>query len=93
VREEGATLVMAAGIPQRWLEQEKSYISFGPAPTTFGTVTVTIVPDSTDQIVVLWKAEWHGAAPRIEVRLPGFEPVVPEPGITSLILTRETEHA
>jgi hypothetical protein len=93
VREEGNTLIMAAGVPQRWLEQEKSYISFGPAPTTFGTVTVTIVPDSTDQIVVLWKAEWHGAAPRIEVRLPGFEPVVPEPGITSLILTRETEHA
>lgn len=96
VREEDNRLIFAAGIPSRWLEQE-SFISFGPAPTAFGTVTLTIVPDSKDQIVVLWKAEWHkqwhDRPPPIEVHLPGFEPVTPGPGITSLILTRHRESA
>jgi hypothetical protein len=96
VREEGNKLILAAGIPARWLEHE-NFISFGPAPTSFGTITVTIVPDSKDQVVVLWKAQWHeerheewqdDAQPNIEVRLPGFGTVIPEPGITSLILTR-----
>jgi hypothetical protein len=90
VREEGNKLIVAAGIPARWLEHE-SFISFGPAPTSFGTVTVTIVPDSPDQIVVLWKADWHGKPPVIEVRLPGFAPIVPQAGSTSLILTRNPE--
>jgi hypothetical protein len=88
LREEGNTLIIGAGIPARWLEQE-CFISFGPAPTSFGPVTLTIVPDSADQVVVLWKAEWHASSPAIEVRLPGFAPMIPEPGITSLILRRE----
>lgn len=91
VREEGNKLILAAGIPPRWLDHE-TFISFGPAPTSFGTVTVTIVPDSKDQVVVIWKAQWHeawrAAPPQIDVRLPGFGSVVPESGITSLILTR-----
>lgn len=92
VREEGNKLILAAGVPARWLEQE-SFISFGPAPTNFGTITVTVVPDSADQIVVLWKADWHGRPPLIEVRLPGFAPATPLPGMTSLILTRKPETA
>ncbi len=88
LREAGNTLIIGAGVPARWLEQE-CFISFGPAPTAFGPVTLTIVPDSTDQVVVLWKSEWHASSPAIEVRLPGFAPIMPEPGITSLILRRE----
>ncbi len=92
VREEGNSLILGAGIPARWLEQE-SFISFGPAPTSFGPITITVVPDSADQIVVLWKAEWYGRAPALSVCLPGFAPAIPDPGMTSLILTREREAA
>ncbi|MES2625086.1 MAG: hypothetical protein V4628_07400 [Pseudomonadota bacterium] len=88
VREEKDRLIIGAGIPGRWLEHE-SHITFGPAPTSFGVVSITIVPDSKDQVVIFWKGDWKLNSPIIEVKLPGFKHVSPEPGITSLILVRE----
>lgn len=88
VREERDRLIICSGVPGRWLEHE-CHISFGPAPTTFGVVSITVVPDSKNQVIVFWKGDWRGDGPLIEVRLPGFEPVTPAPGITSLILVRK----
>jgi hypothetical protein len=70
VREEGERLVLCAGVPPRWLEQDQP-IRFGPAPTSFGTVSIEIRPDQEHGPRVTWQADWHGAAPPVEVRLPG----------------------
>jgi hypothetical protein len=70
VREEGDRLVLCAGVPRRWLEQDQP-IRFGPAPTSFGTVSIEIRPNPGHEPRVQWHADWHGAAPPVEVRLPG----------------------
>ena len=74
VREEADRLVLCAGLPQRWLDAGQP-IGFGPAPTTFGPVTITVTPQSQDRLRVAWQGEWRGTAPAIEIRPPGFAPV------------------
>ena len=71
-----------------WLAQAAP-ISFGPAPTAFGAVTVEIVPeppDSPGTPRVSWHGEWHRAAPPIEIRLPGFVPVRAAAGMAATTL-------
>lgn len=82
VREEQNHLVLAAGVPRRWLDQAGGGepIEFGPTPTRFGTLKLTISSLSEShgkprRARVSWSARWHGEPPRIEVRLPGFQPV------------------
>jgi len=87
VREEGERLVLCGGIPGRWLEQNET-ISFGPAPTGFGTVSVSITPDGAGSPKVEWTADWHTKEPPIDVKLPGYEPVVASPGTGSATLER-----
>jgi hypothetical protein len=48
---------------------------FGPAPTAFGAVHVTVAPDIARGPRVEWSGDWHRNAPPIEVRLPGFQPI------------------
>lgn len=72
VREEGERLILCAGIPPRWLEQDQP-IRFGPAPTSFGAVTIGITPQPGGAPRVEWTGDWHHDAPPIEVRLPGCE--------------------
>ncbi|HEY0720465.1 MAG TPA: hypothetical protein VGE50_04345 [Gammaproteobacteria bacterium] len=72
VREEGERLILCGGIPARWLEQETP-IRFGPAPTSFGTVSIVITPRGQPRIE--WRGVWHRDAPPLEIRLPGFVPV------------------
>lgn len=74
VREEGGSLVLCAGIPPRWLDQDEP-IRFGPAPTSFGAVSLSITPRPDRPPQVQWHGDWHRGAPPIEIRLPGFEPV------------------
>lgn len=76
LREEHAVLILGAGIPQRWLEADRT-IQFGPAPTTFGTLTVSLTPHpGSGRVTVSWRAAaWHDREPHIEVRLPGYQPV------------------
>lgn len=74
VREEGDRLILCAGIPQRWLTQDAP-IRFGPAPTSFGTVSLCITPQTGRPPRVEWQGVWHRLAPPIEIRLAGFEPV------------------
>ena len=73
VREEGDRLILCAGIPPRWLEQDAP-IRFGPAPTSFGSVSLSILPRTGRPPRVAWQGDWHRLAPPVEIRLPGFEP-------------------
>jgi len=71
VREEGQRLILCAGVPERWLEQEDP-IRFGPAPTSFGTVSIEIQPHPGGVPEVTWQGNWHREPPDIDVRLPGY---------------------
>ena len=84
VREEGDRLILCSGFASRWLKND-ALVSFGPAPTAFGTVSLKIeVENAGHRVRVSWKGEWHAKAPEIELRMPGFEPVVCPPGQQSL---------
>jgi len=89
VREEGDRLILCQGIAKRWLEKRAS-ISFGPAPTSFGTLTVNICTDN-HQIKVSWEADWHSSSPVIEVRMPNFSPAILQTGETTVLFTKEAE--
>ncbi|MEX0617363.1 MAG: hypothetical protein WD180_00245, partial [Pseudohongiellaceae bacterium] len=80
VREKHNGLILASGIARRWLETDE-LIHFGPAPTPYGAVTVTITTVEQDSatVRVAWRGEWFDAAPEIDVRLPGYAPVIAEP--------------
>lgn len=84
VREEGDRLILCAGVPARWLAQDTP-IRFGPAPTSFGAVTISITPEPA-RARIEWRGHWHRAAPPIEIRLSGFAPVVAAPGMDSIVL-------
>jgi hypothetical protein len=73
LREEGETLVIGQGIPQDWHDQ-KVPIHFGPAPTSFGKVTITITPQPDNCSTISWQADWHKTKtrPEIHLALPGF---------------------
>jgi hypothetical protein len=87
VREEGERLILGSGIPPRWLDQDDP-ISIGPAYTGFGPVSVTITPKSGQRIRVSWQGHWHDATPSIEVRIPGFESRIAEPGTCTTDLVK-----
>ncbi len=87
IMEEGDTLILGAGIPRQWLEQDKP-LRFGPTLTPFGTVTVHIRPGE-GRAEVAWEAQWKGTPPRIEVRLEGSETAVaPADGPASVGIAR-----
>ncbi len=71
VREEDRELVIASGIPPEWLRGEAT-ISFGPTLTEFGPVSVRLEKRAGYWVVSV-NGDWHGAAPAISVRAPGFE--------------------
>jgi hypothetical protein len=68
VREEDDRLVLASGIDPVWLAC-RSPLSFGPTPTKWGPITVTVT-SKDGQTIVTWDAAWRGAAPLIDVRAP-----------------------
>lgn len=92
VREEDDHLVLCAGIPQRWLEPGKR-VSFGPAPTVFGDITIDIAPRDDAAIHIAWQPQWRGEAPPVEVRPPGFRPARVEPETCAATLSRTSEPA
>lgn len=89
VREEGEGLVLASGLRQSWLRGAET-LSFGPTPTPWGPVSVTVNP-SVDRVSVSWDAAWRGAAPTIEVRLPGHNPAIAEAGQSLIEFTCEPD--
>jgi hypothetical protein len=59
-------LILAAGLNPDWCEGGKP-ASFGPAPTRFGTVTVTLQVTG-DEMELRWSGNWFNTPPEIEVR-------------------------
>jgi hypothetical protein len=87
LREEEDRLILASGIRPEWLEPGGE-VSFGPAPSSFGEVSVAVLP-RRGAVEVRWSGSWRGVPPPIEVRLPGFEPVAAPPSARSILLSRE----
>jgi len=71
VREEGATLVLGAGLFPRWLEQRVP-LGFGPTNTSFGPVTVRLEPEAPDKFLLTLERQASQRKPAIEVRVPGY---------------------
>jgi len=69
VRETRDGLVLGAGLAPDWLAGPRP-LSFGPTPTPWGPVTVTVTPEP-ERVVVAWDAAWRGTPPPVVVRLPG----------------------
>lgn len=66
-------LILGAGILPQWLDAGGS-LSFGPAPTSWGAAQVDV--ETTGKAVhVRWAGQWYREPPKIEIRVPGFEPV------------------
>ena len=91
VREEGSSLILCSGIPQSWLDKKQT-ISFGPAPTSFGDIQISIKPQGPE-ILIEWHGNWFKKEPAIDIRLPGFKKVRIAPATNSLELKAEDRHA
>ncbi|MDR9437437.1 MAG: hypothetical protein RI563_11170 [Thiohalophilus sp.] len=88
VREEAERLILVSGIPERWLEQTTP-IHFGPAPTRFGTVSITLTPDPGNAPRIDWQGDWHEEVPPIEIRLPGYVPLETTSGSGCEVLVKK----
>ncbi len=89
VREENDGLVFCSGIPKIWLEQQKT-MSFGPAPTSFGDIKISIKPQGHN-ILIEWQGEWLTKEPPIDIQLPGFKKVRVPPGTKIFVMRDEVE--
>ncbi|WP_213995144.1 hypothetical protein [Arsukibacterium sp.] len=85
VREEGDHLVLAAGVPQRWLGQD-NVVRFGPAPTRFGAISLQISRQQDEQPVLEWQANWHKPeGPQLEISLPGYRTITTAAAATGIV--------
>ena len=87
VREEDGRLILCSGVPQVWLDKKQT-ITFGPAPTSFGDIQISIKPKEQN-ILIEWQGQWFGKEPLIEIQLPGFKNVRIIPATNSLELKVE----
>jgi hypothetical protein len=87
VREEDNRLILCSGIPRIWLEGKQT-IAFGPAPTSFGDIQVSLKSQGQN-ILVEWRGQWFAKEPPIDIQLPGFMSVRISPATNSLELNRE----
>ncbi|WP_111495284.1 hypothetical protein [Marinobacter bohaiensis] len=85
VREEDDVLVLCAGIPERWLDQDQP-IRFGPAPTAFGPISLCIRPAADGAHRVEWQADWFSEAPTLDLQLPGCEATIVPDGDSAVTL-------
>lgn len=70
---EAGDLIIGSGLFREWFEQDGD-IAFGPTLTTWGKVSVRITQPKSHPLLVV-DGRWHCDAPRIDVRVPGFEPI------------------
>ena len=89
VREEENRLILCSGIPRIWLESNQT-ISFGPAPTIFGDINISIIPQGQN-ILVEWRGKWFAKEPLIDIQLSGFKNVRVSPGTNSFELKYEMD--
>ncbi len=87
VREENERLILCSGIPREWIDKKQTMI-FGPAPTSFGDIQISIKPHGQN-ILVEWHGQWFTKEPPIDIQLPGFAHVRIFPGTNSLELESE----
>ena len=87
VREEDNRLILCSGIPRIWLEKNQT-ITFGPTPTIFGDIQVSLKPQGKN-ILAEWQGQWFVKEPLIDIQLPGFMPSRILPGTNSLELKEE----
>jgi hypothetical protein len=78
VREEDRVLVLASGIPEEWLRADRP-LSFGPTPTAFGRLTVSLRPGPSG-VRVAWEGEWRARPACIVVRIPGRKTITVSEG-------------
>ncbi|MCS4308364.1 hypothetical protein M2404_002719 [Rheinheimera pacifica] len=89
VREEEQHLVLCGGVPQRWLAPDAP-IYFGPAPTSFGSISIEITTSAEEGIVVKWQADWHnGSVPVMEIALPGYQTETTQAVAGSVTLSKQ----
>ena len=88
VREEDERLILCSGISQVWLEK-KQMMSFGPAPTRFGDIQISIRHQG-ENILVEWQGKWFTKEPVIDIQLSGFKSVRVLPGTNSFELERDS---
>ena len=87
-REEGDRLVLGAGIQPRWLVPGE-VLFFGPTPTPWGAVSVTLHPDAAGQHTVEWRIDGTDPA-GIRIALPGCAPLEVAGDVRSARLTGES---
>jgi putative flippase GtrA len=87
VREEGDRLILCSGIPRIWLEKDQT-ISFGPAPTSFGDIQISLKRKGQN-ILVEWHGLWFAKEPPIDIQLAGFMNVRISPATNFLELKYE----
>jgi hypothetical protein len=72
VREEGAGLVLAAGVKPEWWRHGRA--AFGPTRTPWGAVALAVEADGAAAARVTVDVQWRDAPPpRLEIQLPGHE--------------------
>jgi len=82
VREEGNRLILCSGIPRDWLTKNQT-IAFGPAPTSFGDIQISLTPLGQN-ILIEWRGAWFAKEPPMDIQLPGFKSVRIIPATNSL---------
>jgi hypothetical protein len=65
--EKDHALILCSGIPKKWVAREGESLFFGPAPTIFGDVLLSISVKK-ETVRVSWEAHWRGPPPRLDVR-------------------------
>ncbi|HEY8990906.1 MAG TPA: hypothetical protein VIM46_02940 [Luteolibacter sp.] len=76
VREEHSALVIGSGVKPAWWQDGRA--SFGPTLTPWGKISVAIESDTRGNARISLDADWRGTPPKLDLRLPGFTPVVVE---------------
>jgi hypothetical protein len=91
VREEenGKRLVLLSGIPEEWYQHETEIV-FGPAPTTYGTISLKLQSDGR-HLNIDWQGCWHEAEPHIEINLPKTVAIGVMPGCHHVALEMITQ--
>lgn len=89
VREEKGRLILLSGLPPEWLGQSE-VIQFGPAPTLFGRIDITVRPGGQTSEVT-WSLAHSGEPPTIEVRIPEFSPAILEGTATGSVSVSRVE--
>ncbi len=89
VREEDNRLILCSGIPRDWLDKNQT-IAFGPAPTIFGDIQISLKPQG-ENVFIEWRGTWFAQEPAIDIQLLGFKSVRITPATNSLELKIEAE--